>query len=695
MTLALLLALAACRAPCGARERCPTDGDPIRADTDDLAPTYDPRAPDLSPAHLPGEPVLRVARGEACPDLDGATLRERVLGRYCRYQAPDGWTPPAGSPERLGSDALAISPACVLGDGVDEPCDDVQAYWLASMTYASGWAQADACPACRVRDVVPRLELLDSLPDTGTSPVQPLTGAGTVAPDATTTHGMSMYRVAARSTCGASGAICPVEIRARQVLGLAPDRGGNAGQWGSFLDLAAGIEAAVDDWLDDRGVTFTEEGLGDALPGGSRAYTVGPLVLNLSLGWHPAFGGGPPDALVIDAEGALVPRLDGSEVPFSWSTVDLDALPLGVQAVFDALVYARCHGALVFAATGNSTSGPLGTDGPILPAAWEALPTQRLPACDAVRRADAQDLPPIDPDLPLVVAIGSLAPSPDARGEVVEAPFARPRSRPTFLAYGYEGVSGQVSGGHVMQPLSGTSMSSAIAASTVALVMAIREVHEPLAALRLLAGPVPDPGEGDSLQYQYQQERDRHDPGMPVSPVFQSESDRYGTSGACVWLRACGYLLTDGWACTAIDSWPETPGVVPTVADWGEVTALDLADADEDGEALYSPSVSPTIQSQPDWPLCPECMLVRDVGRLVLDFPIPAGALRRVNLVPDAGSAAAPRAMTLPLDALEPGAGRLTLDALVRPIERVQAARTLRVDLIVEAEDATRRTSRM
>ena len=707
MIVLLMLLWGGCRDACDKGSCAADDTEPVDDtdtpepvdDTDTPEPVDDTdtpepggQLPDIRPAALLAERVMRVAPGEPCPEMEGAVLQGRLMGRYCRYQTDPGWAPPTATPAgAIDVDYLAVNPNCVLGDGVPERCDDIQQYWQNTMSYASGWAQADGCVACRLRAAVPRLEILDSMPDPEVNPVQPLDGAANDPPGDTNAHGMSLYRVASRSTCGSAGVVCPVEVRARQVLGLLPGRNGNAGQWGSFLDLAAGIEGAVDDWLDDRGATFTDAGLGDAVPGGTRSYQVGPLVLNLSLGWSAVFGGGVPGTMAIDAEGTPVPRFDGADVVFSWRDVDPEQFPLGVRAVFDALVYARCHGALVVAAAGNSTSGPLGNQGPILPAAWEAMPTEMLPSCDTVRRADAADLPEIDPDMPLIVAVGSLTPSPDLTG-VVEAPFARPGARPTLLAYGHEGVSGQVSGGHVMQPLSGTSMSSVLVASTAALYMAIREEASPLAALRAMTTPIPDPG-GDS-QLDYDNERDRQFTDLTVSPAFAATAARFGGDGRSVWVRACGLLLSDGWHCVAPQAWPTNPGVMGISADWGEAEPLEVVDAEEDPQALYSPSISPVLYTQPDWPLCPECLLVRNFGRLILDFVVPAGTLVSVSLAPDPDSATPPAPFAVPLSRLTAAGTRYTLDALIQPLDRVEGVKALRVDLIV-TDGVQRRTSRM
>lgn len=102
----------------------------------------------------------------------------------------------------------------------------------------------------------------------------------------------------------------------------APDE--NAGAFGTPWDLA---KAVVDE-------VVARKETGDD-----------HLVLNLSIGWEALWG-------EADTPSELRPSL---------------------AAVFQALKYARCEGALIFAAVGNRSGGPeaLTAAGPLLPAAWE------------------------------------------------------------------------------------------------------------------------------------------------------------------------------------------------------------------------------------------------------------------------------------------------------------------------------------
>jgi hypothetical protein len=644
---------------------------------------------DVAAGRLPEEVIVLAEDGQPCPSLEGATLVRRVVDAYCSYRVPQGWQPPADlPPSRVGHDALVVTPSCVLGDDVEELCDDLVGHWQGSMEFASGWPTTDGCVECRVMDVVPRLEILDAMVDPGGVPTQPLGGSALEPPVGAAAHGLALFRVAARATC-LEGPPCPVEVRARQVLGRFPARSGSGAEWGSFLDLAEGIEAAVDDWLVARRTPVTEAGLDGYVEGGERTYDVGQLLLNLSLGWHPAFGGGMADTLALAGEGEPVPSVEGGTISFSWDRVNHEDFPLGVRAVFDALVYARCHGVLVFAAAGNATSGPVGGEGPVLPAAWEGMPTDRLPSCDGVRsEEDGADLPPVDPDHPLVVAVGAVTTNPDAL-DGAEAPFSRPGARPTLLAYGHEIVSGQVSGGHVMPPLTGTSASAVLLSATASLVTAVEPEHTPTSLLRRLAGPVPASSTDPERQAAEVQRREL---GLQASPVFGHAVDRYGIGGASVWVRACGVLFsTPGWRCAAPQTWPAS---LSATTEWPTPPEVVVEEVVVEGEPHFSPSVAPTIDPLPDWPLCPECMLVRGTGRLLVTFDPPAGLIA-VNAVPDPDASAPLRPFSLALHHFAVTSdGRRTFDALLTPANRTSSVKSLRLDLVTENQ-GQRRTSRI
>jgi hypothetical protein len=93
------------------------------------------------------------------------------------------------------------------------------------------------------------------------------------------------------------------------------------GFFGYQSQLAASLQAAVSDWkAHNAGAAAADETPHER------------LVINVSLGWEPIYGGAVPAA----GPAGLAPP---------------------VRAVYDALQHAACNGALVFAAAGNDPGG--------------------------------------------------------------------------------------------------------------------------------------------------------------------------------------------------------------------------------------------------------------------------------------------------------------------------------------------------
>ncbi len=148
-------------------------------------------------------------------------------------------------------------------------------------------------------------------------------------------HGFTLLNIARNSICPVQGP-CPVQLRSGLGLPMQPcndDTGfcftpAQGGVNGTIGQLASSIFREVEDW---------------------KNTTINNLVINLSVAWDPIFGG---------------------EIPVSNGRV-------ASQAVFRALQYASCHGALVVAAAGNRVTGPALNLDPLLPAGWEkvAAPT--------------------------------------------------------------------------------------------------------------------------------------------------------------------------------------------------------------------------------------------------------------------------------------------------------------------------------
>lgn len=163
------------------------------------------------------------------------------------------------------------------------------------------------------------------------------------------------------------------------------------------------------------------------------------LVINLSLGWEPIYGGTPP----------------------------IDAAPLAARAVHKALEYASCRGALVIAAAGNRTTGPEPVSGPLLPAAWETLEAPGEVQCNellAPQTPDPSLFPvPAGAYRPLLYAVGAI--------DHTDGPIrTRPNGEPRLTAFGDHAVASVDDAGTIgpSDVLTGTSVGALVVATTAA-----------------------------------------------------------------------------------------------------------------------------------------------------------------------------------------------------------------------------------
>lgn len=584
----------------------PNDGVDQDCDGADLTPTLA-----MENADLPGEAVVRFDPPPAeCPPLDGVAPEAQtpMLGRYCRYLSDTSdfrhlrSNPFPGGGGLVDVDRLAIAPMTLQ--------NDLRSHWLAMTNWGAGWAtrcESDTCTPPVAHQRMSRLVLLDTLPAVDAPDASSSFDAVPLDPAVAdpTLHGVRMFGTAITHVCY-DGAACGVQLYARQVLGARPQRGANADQWGSFLDLADAIVAAVDTWEADK--TSQED--------------LGQLVLALALAWHPVFGGGMSGGAEIGVD--PITLADGTSAHFDWSLVDPEQFPLGVRAVWDALNYARCHGVLTVAASGNITPGPFGGRGPMLPAAWEAFPAERLPACEG--QLPAEQLPP------LVVAAGGLGPAattcdptdPACEQSVVLAE-ARPDSTPVFNAWAYATVHKEPPsvGLSLGDALTGTSVSTLVIASTAALLAAEDASLGPMDVLRRMAAARDLPADlpNDSPE---RPEFQRHETAIEVSPAFQSTAARLGVQHA-IWVRPCGLLSTAFWRCNAPQMMlsPLTTSSPPAegdVAAWSEDLTADVT-------PFFSPFALPSLITQPGETMCPECFTTSSGGAVHARFPVFAGSL--------------------------------------------------------------------
>jgi len=263
------------------------------------------------------------------------------------------------------------------------------------------------------------LTLIDTLP-TGDRP-----------PSGPARHGYALNWMARRLLCDADtrfdGGPCATHVLSRLALPIVRfdpqdprearfDTAGG-GYFGTVPTLARALWEALEQW---------------------QARTERHLVLNLSVAWHPRFGG-------------LEDRVE--------------AMPPSVQALYRVLEVASCQGALVVAAAGNRNPGPNGDAGPLLPAAWEARDAPDAQACDALipsayrgQPVDAEQRPEVGGG-PLVYSVGGVRTDGSPLGN------ARPQGSPPRVAYADHAVVPAPGNGGWTETLTGTSVSAAVVSS--------------------------------------------------------------------------------------------------------------------------------------------------------------------------------------------------------------------------------------
>lgn len=273
---------------------------------------------------------------------------------------------------------------------------------------------------------LPRLALLDTSPSSDLTP-----GGQAWMQVGRNDHGYTLANLLREMTIVEVEAVEPllpdpvfapaVELRSRLAMDLYVATDGSVlrdpvggGDFGTIALLAEAIHAEVEAWV------------ADGRPG--------PLIVNLSLGWNPIWGGDDPS-------------------PAAW--------PLDVQAAYDAIYEASCRGALVVAAAGNRSGGPSGAVGPVYPAAWETRLLSDA-QCLAIAGGVLSDYTAVD-DRPVVYAVGAVD------EHLVDLAISRVGSRPPRVAFG-DHATGVDHLGAPMSILTGTSVSAAVVSAAAALV---------------------------------------------------------------------------------------------------------------------------------------------------------------------------------------------------------------------------------
>lgn len=503
----------------------------------------------------------------------------------------------AGETLWVSHDHTGLAPAAIAED-------ELRDWYLRRFDEAAGVPRRDPFPdgqSPRLTSVITRLTVLDTAA-TSTTGYPDSAEVFQGAPS----HGLAIATLAQLMTC-VDRVECPVEIQSRQVMGLTSTSYSPQGEvvqrsYGTIAELARGIRLAVADWK---------------RAGGPRT---GHLVLNMSLAWHPFFGGGMPGGYGVNADGRAIDLRDGSQAKFSWDAVDPKLFAPDVRAVFDALAFARCQGALAFSAAGNTTAGPKGGSGPLMPAAWEAFPTSRLAVCPGAAAA-------VDARQPLVVAVGGVEPGGNALAT------SRPDSQPLFVAVGdHAWYAPQFSNEPTtMEPMTGTSVSTVVVSSTAAAMWTLHPTWTPFQVLSELAASAEAATEVS---------------GWARATAAERFGEALGDASRSRRVRACNQLTSDSGASyvckiteapasfsvvssndptDAVLTWPGTPGTDPACGDrqlFTKPTASGAAEADPCPSLQYfGPAISPWVNPQPSTAGCGLCFLDTTLGRLYIQLP--------------------------------------------------------------------------
>jgi hypothetical protein len=350
------------------------------------------------------------------------------LEPYCLYE----WEPSApGNPAHhdalksaLGGLVSAVEKDCFVV-GPSGSSVGVDAGWRSlqeSFHEQTGWM-----PVLPTGDIPPariRVAVVDTAPN--------YYDAGTPGDDRSG-HGHAVGWIIREHACPSANGSCIGQIADRLAMPRLTVKTRDTldgGYFGSEGEVARAIHGSVHAW---------------------RAFKAGGgnqprLVVNLSLGWDPKWGGDPSSP----------------------------TMPLGARAVYDAVTHAVCQGALVIAAAGNDPGGPGIQAGPMYPGGWEMQPAPTAAQCYAFE-APGYTTGGIFPPLPapgstvyrpLVFAVSGV------RGNDRVLLNARPGGRARMVAPGAHAVASD-GPGHT-DILYGTSAAAAVTSATAAAVWGYR-----------------------------------------------------------------------------------------------------------------------------------------------------------------------------------------------------------------------------
>ena len=379
-------------------------------------------------------------------------------------------------------------------------------------------------------------------------------------------HGRAVGRVIADIACPGTGG-CASDIRnylalAQQTHDKVDEQRG--GHFGTRAQLARAIAEAVREYQRDALVDPQIE----------------HLIINLSLGWDPRHGGASAGSA-------------GAE------------LGLPSKVVHDALNQASCAGALIMVAAGN---GLKSTDvGPMYPAGWETLPAPDPSLCKSL---GAKHVNTRGGYRPLVYAVDAV----DHSDQLLAT--ARPGAQPRRVAYGIGVVTNDRLRGGYTQPLSGTSMSTAVVSGIAAAVWAMDPRLSPHELLERIeaTGPalkVVDPASGQTIEAAVCLGGN----GCPQKPIRRVSAcaalqKTQATLGVPSDARLrCGTIAAHGGRSLVPgfrDPRAETPNQLAQVTSTCPVSGCPGLAA-----SPTSPLVEPWVAPQPDPPSCEHCILWR------------------------------------------------------------------------------------
>ncbi|MCB9688361.1 MAG: S8 family serine peptidase [Alphaproteobacteria bacterium] len=332
-----------------------------------------------------------------------------VLADFCvaRWTGQDA---PSGGPSGFVPDQVAVAPMSIDDEDVE----------LSSERRTQA---VDVMPSLG-NNPKARLAILDTIPDGQLD--QSYFGS---TPEFSN-HGARVALLARRLVCGSNPTgTCAADLVSYLTLGFQVQNGeavrntSSGGAIGSISDVAVRLYEAVDDW--------------------ENASNVGPLVVNLSAGWHPTYGG-------------------------TEQTSEFDPL---VDAVYQSIRHAACKDALLLAATGNIGGLQGDTPMPLLPAAWEGLDAPSASECVSDFEMSTQEAHNQAAVYhPLVYAVGGV------QGDADLTPMAmnRPGARPPHLAAGSHLAVLNPATNAMMDMITGTSAATAVVSASAATVRAYR-----------------------------------------------------------------------------------------------------------------------------------------------------------------------------------------------------------------------------